>query len=142
MFSKQALNNKIKYLAILLAMIFSFLISDYLVNSVFYSYSPKVKNSFISQWSKRLLGKDLIAEWKKSLLPVPVEELKKQAKTIAPGIKTASHGPSSYTGYSMSKVKWETAVYKLANGKIVKIKYPKGTKKPPKELIEFMHKND
>lgn len=152
-----------KYLIAFLALILSFYISIFFIKNVFLANSPKIrpnlgsyylvkiKNSFnkvsnfiasksfsninlnLNQNNQSSINQQNTISKSRDLL---MEELSKNLKPITKGVNAASKDGYNYYEFKLNEIEWVMVEYTLKNGEIIKIRYPKGTNPPPKEIYE------
>lgn len=139
------------YIRIFLVLALSFLFSRLLVKDVFLANTPKIRPHLDKYLAEKLrnTAEDIRTNFV-ALLPnflkskqeqdkqnaiALAEFLKKNLQPVASGVKANTVGSSSLIEYKINEVEWQEYTFNI-NGREVKIKAPKGSNPPPKELFE------
>jgi len=142
-----------KYLSILLALIVSYSVVKMSINNVFIANSPEIRQNLgtyllvkITNIKENVLAKlnlnfSFFSNSSGSVANNQTREqmtnfLKANLKPVAKGVSAATKDQYNYIEFTMDKIEWVMIEYTLKNGKIIKIRYPKGTEPPPKEIYE------
>lgn len=132
------------HLSIFIVLVIAFGFS-YLINTrVFVANSPKVK-PFLGEnivWGVKNalhVTKEFAFFWDRNK-PINTanvaDYLKTNLKPISKGVKAAEENNVSYTQYNLNDIEYVQTTFTLSNGKVIKIRYPKGISPPPQELFE------
>lgn len=125
---------------IFLIFVLSLFFSNFLINEIFLVKSPRIRPNLFSYLADKygrfmfiFPSKEL--ELKRNEIS-SLSILKTNLKPIAPGVRAASLGSVSYIEYNLNKVQWTQIEYILKDGRKIKIKYPRNSLPPPKEIFE------
>lgn len=145
-----------KYFIVFLGLIVSYYISIFFIKTIFLANSPKIRpnlGSYLAfkfkNTTDNLLAKITInfpTFPKKQNLEIATTQssteqpmmnfLKGSLKPVAKGVSAASKDGYNYYEFKLNEIEWVMIEYTLKNGEIIKIRYPKGTNPPPKEIYE------
>lgn len=125
---------------ILIAIVLSFFVSQFLLREVFVAHSPRIRPGVISYLTKKFSDSvgNLIAR-KQPAQPSDLDKisfLKNNLQPIAKGVYAKSEGGYSYMEYRLGEVEWVRIELTLSNGKKITVEYPKGTEPPPPQIFE------
>jgi len=149
------LNYK-KYFIVFLALVVSYYIANFSINNLFLADSPKIRPNLDQYFLAKIntTKNNVLAKLNFSFLfpqfnlgsnnnfvanknrKETINFLKSTLKPVAKGVNAASKDGYNYYEFKVNEIEWVMIEYTLKNGQTVKIKYPKGTNPPPKEIYE------
>lgn len=150
--------NYKKIFLLLFALGIAYFVSSFSIKNVFLANSPKIRPNLggyflakINNTKEKILaklnfnfnlfpsfnipGSDRIATNQQNRQEI-ANALKSSLKPITKGVSAASKDGYHYFEFTLNEIEWVEITYTLKNGEIVKIRYPKGTNPPPKEIYE------
>src|SRR5690348_3710453 len=131
-----------KYLVIAVALVGGFLVSNTVNKELFIANTPQLRpmaGEYVVWRVRDVLHKTkefaFFWDWNKPVNTVALENyLKSNLKPIAKGVRAAEEHNMNYTKYTIGEVECSEVTYTLSNGKVIKVKFPKGLTPPPQDL--------
>lgn len=140
------------YLKIIIVLIFSFFLSNLFIKNIFLANSPQIRPNLDKYFLAKINNtkEDFLAMLRFSIFQPKIDPnnlakyskeqinayLKNNLKSITKGVKAATLPGYSYVEFKVDEIIWTEITYTLKDGRKVKIKFPKGTTPPPKEIFE------
>jgi hypothetical protein len=134
-------NKKLQlYFKILIAFIFGFFLSSFLIQKIFLAGTPKIRPNAFSNLALEIKNNthSLIALFIKQHSP---KEVLKDVplKKISKGVYGKTRGNYSYTLIKTDEIEWKEYTFNI-NGKEIKIKAPKDQEPPSQKFMEALYK--
>ena len=136
-----------KYLKIGIALVLSFVVTGIVKTEVFVADAPEIR-PYLGEyivWRLKDTGyraKELAFFWRKDKPEdnqTIAERLKKNLKPIGKGVRAAEDDGVSYTQITIDEVVYIETSYTLPDGRVLKVKSPKGFEPPPMDVIEELN---
>lgn len=141
---------------IFLILVFTFAISYFFEKNIFLADSPKIRPNIGTYFLANInnVKENALARLNLgSLLPQvnkgsnnnlvanqnreeTINFLKTTLKPITKGVSAATKDQYSYTEFKINEIEWAEITYTLKSGKIITVRYPKGTQPPPQTIYE------
>jgi hypothetical protein len=124
------------YIRIGIVILFSYLISHFLVTEVFLSFSPKIRPDIGPYLAVRIddIVTDVFGKEGNKRSPT-LAGMKARLKQLSPGVRASEIENISYTEIDLNEIKWKKISYKLADGRVVTLSIPEDEEPPPIEVV-------
>lgn len=148
-----------KYFTIFLVFVVSYYIANFSIRNLFLANSPRIRPNMgsylIAKLNSRFESIRTLAlsklnfnlspphdtqtsdsDKKNITRDIVFEQLGKNLKPITKGVNAASQNGYNYYEFKVNEIEWVMIEYTLKNGETIKVRYPKGTNPPPREIYE------